>query len=117
MMSKTPHFYHIGYTPAAEIDPAAVQKAVESIVLDWYRYTPNCYLVWADADATMIGGSMMTVPGMSLAGFFVLRVDLTAEGFGFLPNWGWEWIRKNRNQPIAQPDFSWIPTLLAPPKT
>ena len=116
MSSQVPRFYHVGYTPAAGVDPVAVQQAIESVVLDWYRYTANCYLVWATADATMIGGSMLTVPGMSAAGFFVLRVDLSGEGFGFLPAWGWDWIRKNRNQPLAQPDFSWLPSLLPPQK-
>jgi hypothetical protein len=68
MNPQFPRFYHIAFTPGPGADPLAIQGAIETVVQDWYRYAPNCYLVWATADATMIAGALMTVPGMSAGG-------------------------------------------------
>ncbi|TAN23991.1 MAG: hypothetical protein EPN33_04005 [Acidobacteria bacterium] len=99
-----PRYYHISYILPPTVDPKAVESAINQQSLDWLRYTGNCYVVWTDADASMLAGALMTVPGMSAGNFMVFKMDMRADSFGYLPNWIWEWLQKDRT---VNPFESW----------
>lgn len=97
---RNPRFLHIGYySPAPGVNVAAVDKAVESEVLDWLRYAQNCYLVWTASNTEMVCRTVSRVPGV--INVFVTAVSLE-DAFANLPSWAWEWLQRDRGYGTLQ---------------
>jgi hypothetical protein len=103
---KPPRFLHIGltYQPTREL-VEGLDRAVETEAFDWMRYSFHCYLVWSSSDAETICRKILRVPGMGFANVFICAIDIT-DGFGYLPPWAWEWIRRDRG---SGPLNTWVP--------
>jgi hypothetical protein len=111
MTINVPAYYHVGFTLPAEVPAQAVQDAIEQKCIDWLRYATNCYVVWTNVEAATLAGSILSVPGMSHTYFFIIKLDMS-DGFGWLPQWIWEWL--NRDRTTQLPLFT-FPTLPMPP--
>jgi len=111
---RDPRFIHIGYTMAPGIDIDAVDKAVESEVLDWLRYAPCCYLAWTASNTEMVCRAVVRVVGLA-SSVFVTAVSYN-DAFGSLPPWAWEWLRRDRGLgPLKTYDAGVLP-ILPPPR-
>jgi hypothetical protein len=105
---RAPRFLHIGLSyqlpPTLEMS-AALDATISSEAFDWMRYSFFCYLVWSSSDAETICRKILRVPGMQGCSMFVSGID-TDDGFGYLPPWAWEWIKRDRGGP---PVITWHP--------
>jgi hypothetical protein len=99
-MEQLPCYYHIGFTLPAGVDPNAIQEAIDDKVIDWLRYSANCYIVWSAVDAATLAGTILSVSGMSKTHFLVMRIDMS-DGFGWLPAWIWEWLHRDRTTQLG----------------
>lgn len=114
---RAPRFLHIGLMyqqPTVEL-AEALDATIASEAFDWMRYSFFCYIVWSSSDAETICRKILRVPGMQGSTMFVTGID-TNDGFGYLPPWAWEWLKRDRGGP---PLITWHPTeqpgLPAPP--
>ena len=63
---------------------------------DWYRYIPNCWLIYTSVDSkTWAGRLKKQIPWMSEEQFLTCAVDLK-EKSGWLPRDTWTWINQDR---------------------
>jgi hypothetical protein len=100
----------------------ALDQAIETEAFDWLRYSLCCWLVWSSSDTETICRKILRVPGMEGASALIIAMDIN-DGFGYLPPYAWEWIRKDRGSepvntwmPVDQPGLpEWLPTGNVPP--
>lgn len=107
-------YYHIGFFAPPETDHRAIEKAIGDSTLDWMRYAANCYVVWAEADAAMLAGALLSVRGMNEGRFVITRI--CPESYALLPRSLWDWIGRDRTPSGPVQDL--VPTVpldLPPP--
>jgi hypothetical protein len=108
-------FLHVSFA-AIPSNQDSVDAVIESESFDWFRYTPNAYIVWSSSDAETICMKLRRLPELGGRNIFVCAVDMS-DGFGSFPQWGWDWIRKDRGSGTVN---TWEPstrlTLPPPPK-
>lgn len=93
---RAPRFVHVGIWPIPpELDPRLIDQAVESEAWDWVRYSFFHYLLWTPSDTETVCRKILRVPGLERSNVLVCALDM-ADGFGSLPGFIWEWIRKDR---------------------
>lgn len=112
---RPPRFLHVGiaYNPPNPTFMAAVDQAIDSEALDWFRYADQCYLVWTSSDAETICRKLLRVPGMQGVRIFTCAIDVN-DGFGYLSPAVWEWLRRDRG---AGPLHTWHPLDAANPSS
>lgn len=93
----TPRYVHVALNYMQAVDWQAVQQAIDLEAIDWMRYAPNCYVLWTESELATIAGRLLTVPGMQANYFFICKIDIH-DGFGWLPQWVWNWLRQNRTE-------------------
>lgn len=74
-------------------------KAIQE-VLDkakgWYRYAPNCWVIYTKLEATEWARRIRGIPGMEdHAAFFICELD-TSNRSGWLTEDFWNWLDKER---------------------
>jgi hypothetical protein len=93
------HFLHLGVRYEGSSRPA--RDSIESILNDaksWYRYAPNCWIIYTGRDADYWYDKLKDVPGMKTsASFFICEANLDDRA-GWMSKKFWEWIRKNREK-------------------
>lgn len=87
------------------VDLSSVDLAVESESQDWMRYSYTSYIAWTSSDAETICRKIVRVDRMANANVFIVAINLE-DGFGFLPVWAWDWIKKDRGY---GPVRVWVP--------
>ncbi len=92
-------FLHLGVY--SEEDPDAPSRAAIERVLnkakDWFRYAPNCWIIYTARDATWWSDKLRSISGMEEhAGFLIAEILLTPKEkrAGWLKESAWEWINK-----------------------
>ena len=100
MIVRETRFVHIAFNDAKGVDLAAVQQAIELESKDWLRYAYNCYISWTDAPLAQLAGRLLAIPGMSDNSFFIVSLAVQ-DSFGWLPQWAWDWLRKDRTDQLA----------------
>lgn len=102
MITQMARYYHIGLTIPPGVDQNAVYEQIHTKSLDWMRYAPNCYIIWSTSPSAELAGAILGVAGMSNGNFLIVDVNLLqGDGFGWLPGWAWDWIKKDRSSPPA----------------
>jgi len=122
---RDPRYLHVGLRFQTNVELArAIDAVLDSESFDWMRYSFHNYILWSPSDAETICRKLLRVPGMEGANVFVCALNLN-DGFGYLPAWAWEWIRRDRGYgslafwtPKDQPGMpEWPPSFpLLPPK-
>jgi hypothetical protein len=82
-------------TPTKEDIESVLNKAKS-----WYRYAPNCWLIYTNLSAEKWGERLREeIPGMTdSTTFFICRVELSRDKrYGWLPKAAWEWIKRDRS--------------------
>jgi hypothetical protein len=92
-------FLHMGVnfkTKSPNTDTLGEIETVLNQAKDWYRYAPNCWLIY-----TSIGPSKwqerikQQVPWITEQTYLICVADVTSRA-GWLPRDTWDWINKNR---------------------
>lgn len=91
-------FLHLGIQ--FEGSQAPDRKAIETVLnkaKDWYRYAPNCWIIYTSRDADYWYEKLALVPGMkNHASLFICELDLHNRS-GWMPIKFWEWIKEQRS--------------------
>ena len=78
---------------------APTRKDIERVLngaKTWYRYTPNCWLIYTGKDVETWGKRIQEIPGMEEnTSFFLCEVRIDKR-YGWLSESAWQWINKNR---------------------
>jgi hypothetical protein len=93
-------FYHIYIRPNLWTPQEEVEK-VMSLAIDWFRYTPDVYVVYSTASIDQWYGRLELL--VKPWGFiFVCRLDVTKAN-GWMSKEFWEWLDKYRYIPGPLP--------------
>jgi hypothetical protein len=90
-------FLHLAIWPKGEDAPD--HKAVQAVLnkaRDWYRYAPNCWVIYTGRDAEWWYEKLSNIPGMKGdASFFIaeLKIDNRA---GWVSPRMWRWLEQDR---------------------
>jgi hypothetical protein len=75
------------------------RDAIEDVLnkaKDWYRYSPNCWIIYTARDAQWWYERLSNIPGMKNdASFFIAEMRLSNRAGWATPGM-WKWIEKNR---------------------
>jgi hypothetical protein len=90
-------FLHLGVSFAAT-DGAAERVAIEQVLdkaRDWFRYAPNCWLIYTSRSAKSWQDDILKLPGMKSHTLFICEVNIQNRSGWLYPS-TWEWIDKSR---------------------
>lgn len=90
-------FVHLGFNQRTLLSlgtNATIEKYLNEIAGDWYRYGPSNYVIWTDADLTELAESIKRLPGM--ANSYVFASEISSYN-GMMPPEFWAWLQKPRS--------------------
>jgi len=93
-------FLHLGVNFESRDAPG--RKAIEEVLnkaKDWYRYAPNCWLIYTARSAKYWSEKISAIPGMEQNASFLICDVLIYEKDkrdGWLSQSAWDWINKER---------------------
>ena len=92
-------FLHLGVRFEGSQGPE--RASIETVLngaKDWFRYAPNCWIIYTSRDADTWYDKLRSVPGMeSHTSFFICELN-TDNRAGYLKTSFWEWIDKARTK-------------------
>jgi hypothetical protein len=97
-------FLHLGVHTDGDPD-APKTSAIERVLnkaKDWYRYAPNCWIIYTAQDAKWWSDKLRAIPGMEdHTAFLIGEILLSAKEkrAGWLKESAWDWINKDRAGP------------------
>jgi hypothetical protein len=104
-------FLHLAVT--RQDSEAPDNKAIERVLdkaKDWYRYAPNCWLIYTGRDAAWWYQKLSEIPAMeSDATTFLIGemlIDQKNKRAGWLKTSTWHWIRKRHDEQKPAEDFN-----------
>lgn len=62
---------------------------------DWYRYAPNCWLIYTNQTPKTWHERLKSIPWLADQRYLILEVNL-GERSGWLPKDTWNWLNKER---------------------
>ena len=82
-------------------DPQAPKAKAIQEVLDkaksWYRYAPNCWIIYTKLEASEWARRLRGIPGMEdHTAFFICELD-TSNNSGWQTEDFWKWLNKERS--------------------
>ena len=89
-------FLHLGIS--SEITPAdksSIERRLNK-ARDWFRYAPNCWIVYTAQPAKVWYERLKELPEMKEKRFFICEINLENRA-GWLPTSAWEWLKKDRS--------------------
>jgi hypothetical protein len=88
-------FLHLGVR--SDDSEAPDRKAIEEVLnkaKNWYRYAPNCWVIYTSKDASIWSERLRAIPGMEdHAAFFICEIN-NANRSGWLTANFWDWFKK-----------------------
>lgn len=93
-------YLHLGVNSEGSEAPA--RNTIESVLdkaKDWFRYAPNCWIIYTSRDADWWSARLRKIPGMEAhTSFLVCEMSLNEKEkrSGWLPRSAWDWINKRR---------------------
>jgi hypothetical protein len=90
-------FLHLGVQFESSQAPNA--KAIESLLnkaKDWYRYAPNCWIIYTGSNADTWSKRLRAIPGMeNHSSFFICELNFSDRS-GWMQQGFWDWVGKHR---------------------
>jgi hypothetical protein len=102
-------FLHVSFTAYPEMPLDKLEK-VFSKAADWARYASNCWIIYTALDADTWRDRVHAISEFENGYVFVIEMDPTLST-GYLPQWMWDWLSKDRSASSESVN------LLAPPHT
>lgn len=93
------HFLHLGirYEGSDRPDRDSIESLLD-IAKGWYRYAPNCWIIYTGRDSDYWYDKLKEIPGIKKStSFFICRVNLDDRA-GWMSNKFWEWVRRYREK-------------------
>jgi len=90
----TPRFLHIGFKWEGDSKVAEL-KPIFDKAKDWYRYAPNCWIVWTTSEPQKWFERLKPHLGPN-DNMFICALDASVRG-GWMPKSAWDWLAKTRD--------------------
>jgi hypothetical protein len=90
-------FLHLGIRSGGSRAPDtdAIEKLLDKAI-DWYRYAPNCWIIYTKLDASNWTERLKNIPGMeNHAEFLLAELNLNNRS-GWASQDLWDWLDKRR---------------------
>ncbi len=91
-------FLHVGVSMSLSRRREEIERVLDRQAEDWFRYAPNCWILWTDKPINTISKSIQkliksaTDPDEVL----VLAIDIGSGYAGFMDPSVWEWLKEIR---------------------
>lgn len=95
----TRRFLHLGvYFKDRPPTPEVLQEIEEVLnsAKDWYRYAPNCWIIYTKRSAKSWNDKLKEIPWMSNQRYLIVEISVE-ERSGWLPRDTWTWLTKDRS--------------------
>lgn len=89
-----PRFFQITLSFVTERPPEKILERAFDRALDWFKYAPNCWIVWTTSDAEKWYERLRPLIG-DADSLFIVALDIE-ERQGWMPQRFWDWLRKKR---------------------
>jgi|SRR5216683_2023021 len=97
-MAAEYRFLHLGINFTTKGPTAEALGEVEAVLnkaKDWYRYAPNCWLIYSARDPKTWHERLKQIPWMSEQRYLIVPIDLKNKS-GWLARDTWDWIKRDR---------------------
>jgi hypothetical protein len=91
-------FLHLGISFRDKSPTPEVLKEVENVLnkaKDWYRYAPNCWIIYTGQTPRNWHDRLKTIPWLAAQQYLIVEINMN-ERSGWLPKDTWNWITKDR---------------------
>jgi hypothetical protein len=91
-------FLHLGVNFKTRTATTENLREIEALLdnaKDWYRYAPNCWLIYTSKNPETWHERLKSIPWMQQQTYLICVVDLD-EKSGWLGRSTWDWINKDR---------------------
>jgi hypothetical protein len=97
--AQPPHRYlHISFNFRSGPVKTVEMEPAFNHATDWYRYAPNCWLVWTSG--TTVSWYNFLKPNLG-ASDYLFVTEVGGQYAGWLPQGAWEWLQRARPEPLA----------------
>jgi hypothetical protein len=90
-------FLHLGvyFEKPTAPDRAAIEEVLNKAT-DWFRYAPNCWIVYTKNSPNVWKDRLRKIPNMDDGtSFFICELNIDNRS-GWIRQTAWDWINKNR---------------------
>ena len=90
-------FLHLGiqFEDSDAPTPSAIEELLDR-AKDWFRYAPNCWIIYTAQDAKYWSDKLRGLPGME-GHATMLLVEINPEKrAGWMPKSFWKWLKEDR---------------------
>lgn len=97
-MAQEFKFLHLGINFKTKTPTTETLSEIEAILnkaKDWYRYAPNCWLIYTSHDAKTWHQRLRNISWITDQSYLICSVDLENRS-GWLPKNTWEWVNQAR---------------------
>lgn len=95
------HFLHLGIMFKTKSPTAEMLGEIEAVLdkaRDWYRYAPNCWLIYTNQSPGVWHQRLKRISWMTDQSYLICAADLDRENrAGWLPRSTWDWINQARS--------------------
>ena len=98
MAAKQFQFLHLGINFKTMSPNAGNLEEIELVLngaKDWFRYAPNCWLIYTSRDPKVWGERLKKIPWMKAQNYLICPMNLKDRS-GWLPRSVWDWINAER---------------------
>ncbi len=93
-------FLHLGVNFQDKSPTPEALGEIEQILnsaKDWYRYAPNCWLIYTGRTAKTWQGRLKAIPWLNSQRYLLVEINID-ERSGWLARDTWDWLKKDRSQ-------------------
>jgi hypothetical protein len=92
-------FFHLGVDFKEKTPSSDYLNQIEVVLnsaKDWYRYAPNCWIIYTGRTPKVWHERLKAIPWMINQRYLIVQIDV-AERSGWLAKDTWDWIKKDRS--------------------
>ena len=97
-MTTSYRFLHLGINFTTKTATPEAIGEVQNILnkaKDWYRYAPNCWIIYTAIDPKAWNERLKKIPWMTEQRYLICPIDTESKS-GWLARDTWEWINRKR---------------------
>ena len=89
-------FIHMGLSFKKKPPPNDELEKLFNKALDWLRYDWHCWIIYTSTDIEIWRDRILKVPGLKASNSFFLCAFDAKSYAGYMHQWVWDWLKKDR---------------------
>lgn len=97
-MKMSGRFLHLGVNFRDKSPTPEALEEIEGVLnsgVDWYRYAPNCWIIYTNQTAKTWNERLKAIPWMTDQRYLIVQIDIRDRS-GWLARDTWDWVKKDR---------------------